>query len=100
MSCSSSHAPADHYHPERDALTDLNARLLALRRAAPLLGRVAAGAHHGIISACAALVAYLPVHTLGLSEGFWSAMAAIAVVQSEFRAVKSTARDQFVGAAV
>jgi uncharacterized membrane protein YccC len=62
--------------------------------------RMAGGAHHGIISACAAVIAYLPTQTLGLKEGFWSAITAIAVVQTEFRATQTTARDQFIGAAV
>jgi uncharacterized membrane protein YgaE (UPF0421/DUF939 family) len=53
-----------------------------------------------MISACAALIAYLPTRTLGLKEGFWSAITAIAVVQTEFRATQTTARDQFIGAAI
>ncbi len=95
-----SHAPADHYSPERSAVTDLNIRLIALRQTTPFLRRLAAGAHLGIISACTALIAYLPARALGLSESFWSAITAIAVVQTEFRATQSTARDQFVGAAI
>jgi uncharacterized membrane protein YccC len=95
-----SHAPADHYSPERSAVTDLNIRLIALRQTTPFLRRLAAGAHLGIISACAALIAYLPARALGLGESFWSAITAIAVVQTEFRATQSTARDQFVGAAI
>jgi uncharacterized membrane protein YccC len=66
----------------------------------PLVQRIAGGAHHGMISACAALMAYLPTRTLGLNEGFWSAITAIAVVQTEFRATRTTARDQFIGAAI
>jgi uncharacterized membrane protein YgaE (UPF0421/DUF939 family) len=31
---------------------------------------------------------------------FWSAITAIAVVQTEFRATQTTARDQFIGAAI
>jgi uncharacterized membrane protein YccC len=53
-----------------------------------------------MISALAALAAYLPTRALGLQEGFWSAMTAIAVVQTEFHATQSTARDQFFGAAI
>ena len=84
----------------QNEVTDLNLRLTALRRATPLLRRIAAGTHHGVLSACAALVAYLPSHALGVGQSFWSALAAIAVVQTEFRAVESTARDQFLGAAI
>jgi Fusaric acid resistance protein-like len=62
--------------------------------------RIASGAHHGAVSAAAALLAYLPTHELGLKEGFWSAVTAISVVQTEFQATQTTARDQFLGAAV
>jgi len=94
------HAPADHYSPAQNEVTDLNVRLNALRRATPLFRRTVAGGHHGILSACAALLAYLPAEALGLRQSFWSALAAIAVVQTEFRATESTARDQFLGAAI
>jgi hypothetical protein len=32
-------------------------------------------------------------------EGFWAEIPAIAVVQTEFEAIRTTARDQFIGAA-
>jgi uncharacterized membrane protein YccC len=65
-----------------------------------LRSRLAGGAHYGIISALAGILAYVPTRALGLNEGFWSAITAIGVVQSEFRATKTTARDQFLGAAL
>ena len=94
------HVPADHDIPVQNEVTDVNLRLAALRRTSPLLGRMVAGAHQGVLSASAALVAYLPSHAFGLDQSFWSAIAAIAVVQTEFRAAESTARDQFLGAAI
>jgi uncharacterized membrane protein YccC len=97
---SRSHAPADHFNPARAQVSDLNARVVSLRGALPLLGRLAAGAHHGAISACAALLAFIPAHAIGLKESFWSAITAISVAQTEFRATQTTARDQFIGAAV
>ncbi|HUA26514.1 MAG TPA: FUSC family protein [Steroidobacteraceae bacterium] len=100
MPASRSHAPADHFNPARAQVSDLNASVANLRSALPLLSRVAAGAHYGMISACAALLAYLPAHAIGLKESFWSAITAISVSQTEFRAAQTTARDQFVGAAV
>ncbi len=100
MPAARSHAPADHFNPARARLTDLNASLVSLRSAQPLLGRLAAGAHHGAISACAALLAYIPTHAIGLQESFWSAITAISVAQTEFRATQTTARDQFCGAAI
>jgi uncharacterized membrane protein YgaE (UPF0421/DUF939 family) len=95
-----SHAPADHFNPARTRLTDLNASVVNLRGTLPLMRRVAAGAHHGAISASAALLAFIPAHAIGLKESFWSAITAISVAQTEFRATQTTARDQFLGAAV
>jgi uncharacterized membrane protein YccC len=100
MPASRSHAPADHFNPARAQVSDLNASVVNLRSALPLLSRAAAGAHHGMISACAALLAFLPAHAIGLRESFWSAITAISVAQTEFRAAQTTARDQFIGAAV
>jgi uncharacterized membrane protein YccC len=100
MPTAHSHAPADHFNPERARLTELSVNLVSLRYALPILSRVAAGAHYGLVSACAALVAFVPAHAIGLKESFWSAITAISVAQTEFRATETTARDQFLGAAV
>ena len=62
--------------------------------------RLAGGISQGMTSASAALLAYLPAKALGLQEGFWGAITAIAVVQTEFGATRSSGRDQFAGAAV
>jgi uncharacterized membrane protein YccC len=75
-------------------------RLTNLQKSSALLHRVAAGSRNGIIAVFAALIAYLPLQLLQLKQGFWSAIAAIAVVQSELQITKSTARDQLLGAAV
>lgn len=100
MPAAQSHAPADHFSPDRIRLTDLNVNLVTLRRALPVLRRLAGGAHHGAISATAALLAFIPAHAIGLSQSFWSAITAISVAQTEFQAARTTARDQFLGAAV
>ncbi len=100
MSPRPSTALADHFSPERHRLGELRASLARLRRQLPLLRRIAGGAHHGLISACAAVCAYLPAHALGLQESFWCAITAISVVQTEFQATETTARDQFIGAAL
>lgn len=94
------HAPCDQLHPQRSSVAQLQLRLVALRSELSGLQRLGAGAHHGLISAAAAVAAYLPARALGLQQSFWAAITAIAVVQTEFRATQSTARDQFVGAAV
>jgi len=100
MSGHRSHAPADHHSILANKVRALSLRLIALRRGTPLRQRLIIGGHQGTLSTCAALVAYLPSHALGLTQSFWSAVTAIAVVQTEFRATESTARDQFLGAAI
>lgn len=100
MESEHSPAPADHFSPDRHKLLGLCRDILLLRKQFPLYARVASGAHHGAVSAVAALAAYWPAHAIGLKEGFWSAITAISVVQTEFQATQTTARDQFLGAAV
>lgn len=77
----------------------LRQQLTRLRKRLPLRRRFVGGAAHGLMSASAALIAYIPTQALNLREGFWSAITAIAVVQTEFRATRTMARDQFLGAA-
>ena len=79
---------------------ELNSPSATGPKASPLLYRATCGARVGTIAAVAAVVAYLPLQLLQVKQGFWSAIAAIAVVQSEFQSTESTARDQFLGAAV
>ena len=78
----------------------LKARLLVLRKQMPHTERFAGGLEQGVMAAAAALCAYLPTRAIGLREGFWAAITAIAVVQTEFTATRNTARDQFTGAAI
>lgn len=79
-------------------------RLRALSRAAgkalPGRTRIEHGLAHAALATAAALVAYVPTHALGLKEGFWAAITALVVVQTEFAAVRSTARDQLLGAVI
>lgn len=77
----------------RQMLRDAGKRL-------PPAQRLKEGLTHAAMSTAAALIAYLPTQALGLREGFWAAITAISVVQSEFGATRTTARDQFVGAAI
>jgi uncharacterized membrane protein YgaE (UPF0421/DUF939 family) len=93
-------APTDHFSLDRRRLIELCRTIYQLRKQLPLLRRVAGGAHLGAVSAFAAVAAYLPTHAFGLKEGFWSSITAISVVQTEFQATQTTARDQFIGAAV
>jgi len=69
-------------------------------RELPLRARLTGGAAQGLMSAAAAIIAYLPTRPLGLKEGFWGSITAIAVVQAELSATRTSARDQFTGAAI
>ena len=66
----------------------------------PLGARLTGGVAQGLMSAVAALIAYLPTRPLGLQEGFWGSITAIAIVQAELSATRTSARDQFTGAAI
>jgi uncharacterized membrane protein YccC len=100
MDTKPSTAPVDHFNLERHRVAELCRNLVDLRKSLPLLHRIAGGAQHGVISASAAILAFLPTHAFGLKEGYWSAITAISVVQTELQATETTARDQFIGAAV
>jgi uncharacterized membrane protein YccC len=66
----------------------------------PIAKRLVHGLEHGLMSAVAGLAAYLPTQLIGIREGFWAAITAVAVVQTEYAAARTTARDQFTGAAI
>jgi uncharacterized membrane protein YgaE (UPF0421/DUF939 family) len=66
----------------------------------PFSARLKGGGAQALMSAAAALIAYLPTKPLGLHEGFWGSITAIAVVQAELSATRTLARDQFAGAAI
>jgi uncharacterized membrane protein YccC len=76
------------------------ARLTHLGQYLSPRGRLVGGLAQGLMSAGAAIIAYLPTRPLGLREGFWGSITAIAVVQAELSATQSSGRDQFAGAAI
>jgi hypothetical protein len=78
----------------------LSTQLARVRKQLSLGLRAKHGLQHAAMSAAAAILAYLPTQVLGLREGFWAAITAIGVVQTEFGATRTTARDQFTGAAL
>lgn len=90
----------DDGKPDHVPVPILGASLSAMRKRLPHRTRILAGIQHGTMSAGAAMLAYLPAQALGLKESFWGAITAIAVVQNEYAATRSTARDQFTGAAI
>ena len=90
----------DEGNPDPTHIRALRARLFALQKGMPNRARLFAGFEHGIMSAVAALLAYLPAEVLELKQSFWGAITAIAVVQTEYAATRTTALDQFTGAAI
>jgi uncharacterized membrane protein YgaE (UPF0421/DUF939 family) len=76
------------------------ARLAQLETYLSAGGRLTGGLSQGLMSTAAALIAYLPTKPLGLQEGFWGSITAIAVVQAELAATQTSARDQFAGALI
>jgi uncharacterized membrane protein YgaE (UPF0421/DUF939 family) len=76
------------------------ARLAWFGKFLPMRRRLTGGLAQGLMSTAAALIAYLPTKPLGLQEGFWGSITAIAVVQAELAATQTSARDQFAGALI
>jgi uncharacterized membrane protein YgaE (UPF0421/DUF939 family) len=62
--------------------------------------RVAHSVEDGLITAAAAILAYLPTQLLSFRQGFWSAITAIAIIQGSLRATERVARDQIAGGAI
>ncbi len=52
----------------------LAGQLAGLRKQMPLALRFTRGTAHGLMSAVAALLAYLPTQAIGFKEGFWAAL--------------------------
>ena len=65
-----------------------------------LRDRVRGGLRQGGLSAVAAMLAWAPTQAFGLREGFWAAITAVAVTQTQLNTATSVARDQFAGAAI
>jgi hypothetical protein len=75
-----------------DSPTKWTARLKRLSARLPSRAKLIGGLSQGLMSAAAAILAYLPTKPLGLQEGFWGSSTAIAVVQSELGATRNSAR--------
>ena len=86
--------------PPADLLVRLQGRLDRLRKTARFGERLSGGGANAALSTLAAIMAYVPTQWLGFREGFWGAITALAVTQSEYGAVRSTARDQILGAGI
>ncbi|MFD1331142.1 FUSC family protein [Methylopila musalis] len=62
--------------------------------------RLRNGARHAALGVAAALIAYLPPSAIGLREGFWAAITALAVTQTQIATVYTMGRDQMLGALI
>lgn len=62
--------------------------------------RMLTGLIYATRTALAASLGYFVAQGLGLSQGFWAALTAISVAQYSYQDVRSSSRDQFIGAIV
>jgi uncharacterized membrane protein YccC len=85
---------AEHHH-RLDLLAD---EVLRLRQALPPRDRLIVGLTHALRAVLAASLGYFAASLLGLEQGFWAAITAISVSQSSYAEVRSSSRDQFIGA--
>jgi uncharacterized membrane protein YgaE (UPF0421/DUF939 family) len=85
---------AEHHH----RLDLLAGDLLRLRQALPPRDRLIVGLTHALRAVLAASLGYFAASLLGLEQGFWAAITAISVSQSSYAEVRSSSRDQFIGA--
>ena len=89
--------PLAEHHRRLDLLTD---ELVRLRQALPPRDRLIVGLVHALRAVLAASISYFIALELGLGQGFWAAITAIAVSQSSYAEVRNSSRDQFVGAMI
>lgn len=82
----------------RRRLTALADEVLRLRVTLPRRERLLAGLAHALRAVLAASLGYWGARALGLEQGYWAAITAISVSQSSYAEVRSSSRDQFLGA--
>lgn len=89
---------AEQRRQHRRQLTLLAAQLEQLRHALPARDRLLTGLFQALRTALAASLAYVAALALDMEQGYWAAITAISVMQNSYLDVKSSSRDQFVGA--
>ena len=82
----------------RHRLAALADEVLCLRAALPRRDRLLAGLAHALRAVLAASLGYWAAQALGLEQGYWAAITAISVSQSSYAEVRTSSRDQFIGA--
>jgi uncharacterized membrane protein YgaE (UPF0421/DUF939 family) len=65
-----------------------------------LHARLVLGARHALMTASAAWISYATTSLIGLREGFWAAISAIVVLQTDFTDTENSAWDRFIGTAI
>jgi uncharacterized membrane protein YgaE (UPF0421/DUF939 family) len=68
--------------------------------ATPTRTRLFAGARQALLTAAAAWLSYESSSLIGLREGYWAAISAIVVMQSDLTDTKNSGRDRFIGTAI
>jgi uncharacterized membrane protein YccC len=89
--------PLAEHRRRFDLLTD---EALWLLKALPPRERLLIGLVHATRAVLAASLGYYGALALGLQQGYWAAITAISVSQSSYAEVRSSSRDQFVGAMI
>lgn len=87
---------ADH----RQRLATIAREVRDLRSALAGRDRLTAGFAHALRAVAAASLGCWGALALGLHQGFWAAIVAISVSQSNYTEVEHSSRDQFVGAII
>jgi uncharacterized membrane protein YccC len=62
--------------------------------------RLIAGAYQALMTAGAAWISYASSSLIGMREGYWAAISTIVVMQADFTATETSARDRFIGTAM
>lgn len=93
-------APRRSLVEHRQRLAALADEALRLRGALPRHERLLAGLAHALRAVLAASLGYWAALALGLEQGYWAAIAALSVSQSSYAEVRSSSRDQFIGAMI
>ncbi|MFK2877576.1 FUSC family protein [Rhodanobacter hydrolyticus] len=71
-----------------------------LWKALPRHQRLMIGLVRALLAVLAASLGYFGARSLGLQQGYWAAITAISVSQSSYIDVRSSSRDQFLGAVI
>ncbi|MET0330933.1 MAG: FUSC family protein [Dyella sp.] len=92
--------PKEALKEHRRRLSRLALDLEQLRRSLPPRDRLISGLFQALRTALGASLSYFAARWLGMEQGYWAAITAISVMQNSYVDVKSSSRDQFIGALI